>query len=169
MRYPKDCEERRIGSKAKICAMSAFNVEHWEVREQTGQDYGVDLIAELSENDEWHNRKLECQIKGTTSIKLLGNGMITYPLDVKTINYALSSSVPFILILVDVNKLISYYLPIQKFFIDNLDFENKLNNITSISVHINPKNIISYDDYQLRELTHHVYKLKIGSNIPEEI
>ena len=169
MRYPRDCEERRIGTKARIIAMNSFNVEHWELREQTGNDFGVDLIVELSEFDEWHNKKLECQIKGTKNITILKKGVISFPFDIKTINYALSSSIPFLLLLVDITQKTTYFLPIQRYFIENPNLITKLSNNTSINVHINPNNNVLNNDVYLTNLAQCIYKLKNNEIIPIEI
>lgn len=169
MQYPKDCEARKIGSKAKVIVYYSFNTEHWDVKEQTGSDVGIDCIAELSENDEWHNRKLECQIKGRTYLNILQNGDISFPMDVKTINYALSSSIPFILIVVDVNEKIPYYLPIQKYFIENPNEIKKLNNSVTINVHLNRDKVVNNFDFELQKLTHSTYCKTENELIPIEI
>ena len=169
IKYPKDCDERRIGTKARNMAFDSFNIDHWEPKEQTGLDVGVDCIVELSENDEWHNRKIECQIKGIKELNILKDGKITYPLKVHTINYALSSSTPFIFILVDINNKISYYLPLQQYFIDNPNLADKLSNKSTINVHINLEKQINENDAELQQLAHKVYKKLDGERIPIEI
>ncbi len=169
-RYPKDCEERRIGTKAKIIAFNSFNVDHWDPKELTGNDVGIDCIVELSENDEWHNKKLECQIKGTKKPNILKNGVeLSYALEVKTINYALSSHVPFIFILVDVNKKISYYLPLQQYFIDNPKLIAKLTNKSTVNVHIDIDKQINEYDFDLQKLAHKAYFKTDDSKVPIEI
>ena len=169
MRYPKDCETRRIGSLARNIVFMSFDAAHWDVKEQTGNDVGIDCIAELSENDEWHNRKLECQIKGTKQINYLKTGLISYSLNIHTINYALSSTVPFVLLLVDVTNKETYFLPIQRYFIENSKLISFLENKCSINVHLNPINKVNKDDVGLQKLAHCCYIRRGNSLLPEEL
>lgn len=68
-KYPKDCPARAIGSAARALFPSKLNSQHWEWHEMTGTDHGTDMIIEYIENEEFHNRKVECQIKGTVSME----------------------------------------------------------------------------------------------------
>jgi len=169
MKYPKDCEARKIGTKARNIVFFSFDADHWDVKEQTGLDVGVDCVAELSENDEWCNRRIECQIKGTKKINYLKNGMIGFDLEIHTINYALSSSIPFILLLVDVVNNIVYYLSIQNYFIDNPDLQNRLSNTSTVRLHLNPANVLNHNDYELQRLTHSRYFRTKNSLIPYKL
>ena len=85
-KYPQDCEPRKIESKARQTVINSFNMEHWEFHEKTGNDYGIDIELELSENNEWKNNKIEGQIKGTNNIKILRtNDCISFALKTYTI------------------------------------------------------------------------------------
>ena len=75
MARPKDDEKRRTGSRGRGIVHFKLNADHWDYREETGNDYGRDCVAELSENDEWLNHKVEGQIKGTASPKFVGNSV----------------------------------------------------------------------------------------------
>lgn len=68
---PIDCEPRKTGSKARAIVHYKLNAEHWDYREETGNDYERDCVIELSENDCWNNHKIEGQIKGTRSPEML--------------------------------------------------------------------------------------------------
>ena len=39
-RTPIDCEPRKTGSKARAIVHYKLNAEHWDYREETGNDYG---------------------------------------------------------------------------------------------------------------------------------
>lgn len=124
--FPKDCNSRVIGSKARQCVHGAFDAEHWEYHEQTGNDHGIDCILELIEDSEYHNHKIEGQIKGTRVPKEIKDDCFSFPFDVKTIYYGLSSSNAFVLFLVDVDNKIVYYLPIQEYFIAHPDLFDRI-------------------------------------------
>lgn len=109
-KLPKDSHSRVIGAEARQIVHSSFDVEHWEYHETTGTDHGLDCIIELVENEEWGNKKIEGQIKGTKCPYILKNKkMISFPFDIKTINYGLGSSITFVLFLVDVITKTVYY------------------------------------------------------------
>lgn len=93
-RTPIDCEPCKMGSKARAIVHYKLNAEHWDYREETGNDYGRDCVIELSENDYWNNHKIEGQIKGTRSPEILKREKcFSFPLEVKTINYAINAHV----------------------------------------------------------------------------
>lgn len=157
-KFPKDCNGRIIGSAARQQVHAAFDALKWEYHEITGTDHGIDCTLELIENQEWHNHKIEGQIKGTINPQKIKNGDYSFSLDIKTINYGLSSSNAFVLFYVDVEASVVYYLPIQDYFIANPELFEKLNNNkSSINVHIPCDNIVADDDFELQELAKAVY------------
>ena len=157
--FSKTCQGREIGKKAIAIFHYQLPIEHWEYHESTGADSGTDCVIELIENYEFHNQKIECQIKGTTTAEQLKNkNVFSFPLDVKTINYALSSSTGFVLFYVDINNEIIYYLPIQDYFISNKELYDKLNGKQEkLSVHIPADNILSEDDFDLQQIAKSIY------------
>ena len=136
-------------------------MEHWKFHGRTGNDYGIDIEFELSENNEWENNKIEGQIKGTNSFKILSdNDFITFALKTYTIRYALNSPYSFVLFVVDVVIVKVYYLPIQEYFIYNKELILKIELQKTINVHIPLANIIDKsDDYDLQQIA------KIGITI----
>ena len=100
MARPKDDEKRKTDSKGRGIVHFKLNADHWDYREETGNDYGRDCVAELSENNEWCNHKVEGQIKGTASPQFVGN-TVSFPMLVKTIENALGTSTSFILFVAD--------------------------------------------------------------------
>lgn len=130
----------------------------WEWHEITGTDHGIDILIELVEDEMFLNKKIEGQIKGRSSLKVLKNGEISFDLDVKTVNYALSSSNAFVLFLVNTTEETIYYLPIQDYFIANPKlFDKAENNDCTVNLHIAPDNILSENDIDLREIAKSVY------------
>ena len=156
---PKDCSERVIGAEARKLVHFQFPSEHWEYHEETGRDSGRDCTIELVENEQFVNKKLEGQIKGTRNPKKLADGnSFSFSLDIKTINYGLSSSVAFVLfyVLVDEGKV--YYLPIQDYFIANPSlFERLEKNGATLNVHIPLDNVVSDNDFDLQQIAKSVY------------
>ena len=158
-RMPIDCEQRKTGSKARAIVHYKLNAEHWDYREETGNDYGRDCVIELSENDRWNNHKIEGQIKGTRNpARLKGKQCFSFSLEIKTINYALGTPTAFVLFYVDVENEKVYYLPVQDYFIANKKLFDKLDTgQEKMNVHIPMDNILSDDDFDLQEIAKSVY------------
>ncbi len=158
-KLPKDCSQRIIGAEARKLVHYQFSSERWEYHEETGLDHGRDCIIELVENEIFTNKKIEGQIKGTRNPKLL-NDQKTYsfPLDIKTINYGLSSATAFVLFYVLVEEEMVLYLPIQDYFIaDKTRFDRLEHNASTLNVHIPCDNILNEDDFDLQEIAKSVY------------
>lgn len=148
MARPKDDEKRKTGSRGRGIVHFKLDADHWDYREETGNDYGRDCVAELSENDEWLNHKVEGQIKGTASPKFVGDD-VSFPMPVKTIEYALGTSTSFILFVVDTTKNDVYYQCVQQYFIDHKELFDKLDQQT-INIHIPISQNLSVDDTLLQ-------------------
>lgn len=156
---PQNSEQRKIGARARAILHYTLDADHWEYREETGNDVGRDCVIELSENDEWCNHKIEGQVKGTKSPNLLKDGQtFSFPFEIKTIKYALGSNNAFILFYVDVTSENVYYLPIQDYFITNKVYFSNLNSgQATLNVHIPKGNLLSKNDTELQDLTRSVY------------
>lgn len=162
--FPVDTEQRKTGSRA--CAIVHYKIdsEHWLYREETEVDIGRDCTIELSENDKWMNYKIECQIKGVKSshrlsqLKLKRENSYSFPLEKKTIMYALNSKTPFVLFLVDIQREKVYYLAIQDYFIANKKLFRKLDqgDDGTLNLHISMDCFLS-DDSDLREIAKSIY------------
>ena len=158
-KFPKDCNARIIAAEARKLVHYRFPSERWEYHEETGRDSGRDCIIELVENEQWGNKKIEGQIKGTRSPEKLDvTDAFTFQMDIKTINYGLSSSIAFVLFLVDVENEIVYYLPLQDYFIANPGIFDRLEqNSSKLNVHIPMDNIVSDNDFDLQQIAKSVY------------
>ena len=132
---PKDCAARVISAEARKLVHYRFPSEHWEYHEETGRDVGRDCSIELVESD-----------------------VFSFAMEKKTINYGLSSPIAFVLFYVDVDHGIVYYLPIQDYFIANPELFDALeSNTTTINVHIPIDNIVSNEDFDLRQIAKSIY------------
>jgi len=158
-KLPKDCSSRKIGARARQLVHCSFDVDHWEYHEYTGTDHGVDCIVELVENEEWHNKKIEGQIKGTRKpIYLQKENVISFPIDVKTVNYGLGSNAAFVLFIADVDNEKVYYLPLQDYFIANpSEFDKLEKNKEKVNVHIPTCNLVDDNDFELQQIAKSVY------------
>ena len=158
-KLPQDCPARVIGAEARKLVHYIFPSEHWEYHEPTGVDNGLDCTIELVEQEEWINKKLECQITGTRSPKRMKyKNCFSLSLDVKTISYGLSSANAFVLLYVDVDSEEVYYLPIQDYFIANPSlFDQLKQNQSKMSVHIPCDNLVSDNDLKLQQIAKSTY------------
>lgn len=157
--FPIDCEQRKTGSKARSIVHYQINSEHWDYREETGNDYGRDCVLELSENNRWTNHKIEGQIKGTRSPTTLKDKMyITFSMETKTINYALGATAAFVLFCVDVINEVVYFLPVQDYFIAHQELFVKLENQQrTINVRMPVTNVLVENDDYLCEIAKCTY------------
>ena len=150
-KLPKDCTARVIGAEVRKLVHYRFSSERWEYHEETGRDMGRDCTIELIE--------IEGKIKGTRDPKRLAAGEeFTFSIDIKTINYALSSSTAYVLFYVDVDNEIVYYLPLQDYFIANPKLFDRIEkNKTTLNVHIPGNNIVSNQDFDLQQIAKSIY------------
>lgn len=159
MTFPKNSTSRVTGTRARAILPNKLDLNHWDYHELNGSDNGTDMVIEFIENDEFHNDKIECQIKGTANIEKMNTKKgISYPLEIKTTNYGLSCSYAFVLFLVDVNEEKVYYLPIQDYFNSNPTYFKKIEtNNATINVHIPYSSLITDNDLELCKLALSVY------------
>ena len=67
------------------------------------------------------------------------------------------SNTPFVLFLVALKDEIVYYLPIQKYFIENKELFKKVDNNKTINLHIPVQNTLQGHDKELQDLAHKIY------------
>lgn len=158
--YPQDTLARKVGSKGCQILHGILDTDHWEYKQETGNDVGRDCILELSENNQWRNHKLEGQIKGRQTLKEIdNNAYISFQMQIKTINYALQSPIAFVLFLVDTKNEIVYYQPIQEYVIANPELLRKLSSEQkTIAIHIPKTQVLPDDDGILQELARKMYR-----------
>lgn len=152
MARPKDDNNRKIGSRGRAIVHFQIDSNHWDYREETGNDYGRDCVIELSENDEWRNHKIEGQIKATGAVKKIeGGAYISFPMPVKTIEYALGASTAFVLFVADTETNDVYFQCVQDYFIDNNHLFAKLEQGT-INIRIPISQNLANGDELLQQL-----------------
>lgn len=159
-KYPKDCSSRVVSTASRAMFYNHLNYRNWEFHEITGMDYGMDCYIESCENDTFKNNKVFVQIKGTAHIETYKiSKFISYPIDTKTINYALNERSAFIVALVDVCNDNIYYVELHEYFINNSDKIQYLNNQDKMNIHFKFNNIINSDnDDELVELSKLTFK-----------
>ena len=165
---PKEVDIAKTGRGGMALVHSAFDYNHWEFRQETGADVGRDCTFEyIDENKTWNNDIIRGQVKGTEkpdSYKLVRKECFSYPLDRKTINYALRSKDAFLLFLCDLVNRKVYYLPIQDFFIKNETKYETLyeKNDGRMNLHIPTLNEVTSDDSSLIQLAKSTYTFRYG-------
>lgn len=157
--FPKDDDNRASGSRAKGIVHYKFNADHWEYRDYTGVDVGIDCCLELTENDEWTGNIIECQVKGRSHPKFnTTREFISLEIKKSTLNYALSRASSYVVLLVDLSDETIYYLPIQEFFIANPSYFPKLSsNQEYITIRIPTDNKVTNEDNNLQEIARSRY------------
>lgn len=165
-RFPLDTDARRIGARAVAILHYQIDYHHWQYREMTGLDVGCDCELELAVNNRWCNNRIRVQVKGTTTIQkyiLKNTTTISYPLELKTVNYALSSAEPFLLFLVDIVDETCYFAALQEYFIEQedqfgrLSLRNSTDESGDFNIHIKVDNILSEKDDELCRLAQFTY------------
>ena len=157
-KLPEDCSARAICTRSRGIFAYQIDSNKWEWHEQTGTDHGTDIVLELSDGECFSGKKIEGQLKGRTQIEFLKSGKIKFDLEVKTTNYALNNSNPFVLFLIDVTEEKVYYLAIQDYFIENPErFGAAKNNAYSVTLHIDPENTLDGKPDELISIANRVY------------
>lgn len=158
--YPLDSEQRKTGSKACKILHYVLDTDHWEYRQETGNDVGRDCTLELSEDNQWKNHKIEGQVKGRKDLNEILNGQyISVPIYVKTINYALQSPIAFVLFVIDTTNEIVYYQCIQEHFINRPELLHKLlTGQDKVNIRIPKSNILPQQDKALQKLATAIYR-----------
>lgn len=128
-RFPADSESRQTDTRA--CAIVHYQIdpEHWDYKVETGHDVGCDCILELAEKGFWRGSRIRVQIKGTKNLEryLLSNKRdLSFPLEAKTIGYALNGTDPFVLMLVDIASERVFFEEIHLHFLANPKLRDKL-------------------------------------------
>lgn len=156
---PKDKTSGVISREARKLVHNSFSTERWDYHEETGSDNGRDCIIELIEDDQFSNKKIEGQIKGTANpTQLKNDGCFSFHFVVKIFNYGLGSSIAFVLLYVTVNDKQVYYLPLQDYFIANPElFDRLAGNTTTLNVHIPYDNVVCEEDYDLQQIAKSIY------------
>jgi hypothetical protein len=138
-KLPKvNVSEFRIENRAKKLVPLCFN-DDWIAKEETGRDFGRDLMMEYTKDGYATNERISIQIKGRSKVNRISNDkLITFPLQVKTIAYALNDSYPFFLFLYDGENNTIYFIELQSYFFNNQEWKR---NKDTYNIHIPIDNI----------------------------
>ncbi|MBQ8962004.1 MAG: DUF4365 domain-containing protein [Ruminococcus sp.] len=128
--FGQDTEENRKERKSYQVLFGLMNTDIWSFLGRDNHDHGVDYSFEYIENGEFRGYRILAQIKGSKVTKI-SNNEVVFDLPVKTANYAVGSSQPFILFFVNLLTECAYYLPLQDYFIANPDKMDALEKNTS--------------------------------------
>ena len=138
----------RIENRARKLVPLCFN-DDWIAKEETGRDFGRDLIMEYTEDGFATNKRISIQIKGRSHLqRIFNNKFVSFPLQIRTIAYSLNDLNPFFLFLYDSHYKTMYYIELKSYFSNNKEW---LNNKETFNIHIPIENIaheeVRYLDY----------------------
>lgn len=160
-RFPGDSRSLRTDRRAVAIVHYLVKSEDWEFRLLTGQDVGCDCEIELSQDNKWTGRVIKLQIKGTSVFEkhlICSGGTISFPLEVKTINYALGSPSPFLFVVVDVENERAHYVELHDYFCRHDEQKSKLTTgQQKLNLHIPLENSFADGNQILKELAASVY------------
>lgn len=159
--YPKDSPQRKTGTRACQILFYKLDADHWEYKQETGNDVGRDCILELSENDLWKNHKVEGQIKGKKHPQEIFDGTyVSFPVEIKTLNYALQAPNAFVLFVVDTTQEVVYFQAIQEYFINHPEEIFKLSSDQkTVNIRIPKDSTLPQKDDELQQLANKTYKM----------
>jgi len=116
--YPKDTPEKSKERESFSIFFPMLDSDCWEQEGQDSNDHGVDHTFEYIEDGEYKGYRILAQVKGRTEPEIKDD-YIVFDFPVKTANYAIGCSQPFVFIFVDLTNETAYYLPLQDYFIAN--------------------------------------------------
>lgn len=149
MQYSKDTPEKKEERRSVQIFQSAVNTDCWEEIGCDHYDHGVDYTYEYIENGSvYKGNRILCQIKGTSKADRKDD-YINFDFPVKTASYACTCTQPFFFILVDLSSKETFYLLIQKYFIDNPERYRKLSvNGSKVRVKVPMSNRVDDDNFR---------------------
>lgn len=160
---PKDTNSRVIGAKARAVVHKLFDAEYWEYHEATGQDVGIDCYFDLVENNEVTPYGIDCQVKGRTKPTFVEGGTsISISLKTGTVGHAIKRSRPFILLLVQIEPEITFFLELHEHFSMHPDLIKKLAEQMTVSLRIPVSNVIRDSGRELIDLAKKQFKYSKG-------
>ena len=149
----------------------SFLPNEWIIR-KIPKDYGVDYEIEIVEKDIVTGKRIWFQLKGTRRIdkrikqidipenlKSEFKGIdkieveyISFQIDTKLLKYSINCDFPLLLGVVDINERNVYWLPLQDYILENLEFKrNDWRDLNSVTIHLPAENNLR-DDNELSGL-----------------
>ncbi len=86
-RLPKSPASYQLAARGKEAVRSSVPQDLFFDREETGVDYGVDLILEMVDGENVTNFRLYLQIKATNQSSRDSSTLFAYPVELKTVEY----------------------------------------------------------------------------------
>lgn len=153
--FPKDTSQNREERKSYQVLLGLLDTDIWDFKGKENHDHGVDYAFEYIEDGEFKGYRILAQIKGSKK-RALRDDSIIFDFPVKTANYALGCSEPFVFFFVDLENEEAFFLPLQDYFIANPDKMVALeNNKSTIRVFVPLDNMI--DDEELKQIAKSQY------------
>lgn len=150
---PIDAESRSVNSRARAIVHYKFDSNHWEYRESTGVDVGIDCVLELTENDQWTGFVLECQVKGRSRpMYNITHQFISMSVKVSTVNYWLKKKNPVVLLVVDISDETVYFLDVHAYFDDVKKMAQLTENEREITLRVPTSNVVTNEDNVLQQI-----------------
>lgn len=84
----------------------------FELRPENQRDKGIDIIGEIKQNGVYTNFRFALQLKSTESVNKQKDGSISYPVEIRNLNYLLNFGLPCFYILYDYPENQFYITPV---------------------------------------------------------
>ncbi|WP_340833044.1 DUF4365 domain-containing protein [Polaribacter sejongensis] len=111
MKRTKSQETGDIGESTTL--FIASKNRDWIAR-KVDKDFGVDIEMELVDDEKVTGQYVKVQVKGTTKYQIVDN-QIKFRIKTNFLRYCNECRVPIILVLIDVNKDIGYFIWVQEY------------------------------------------------------
>ncbi len=152
-KMPIDCQQRRIASRARAVLHGRVNTDRWLYREVYDDPDGVDCTLELSEKNRWHGDVINGQIRGTTRLRRLSGGDLSFAMETRDLRAAMRYAGAYVLFLVEVKSGEVYFLPVQDYVLSDRGVQKKLlGRQKRVNVRIPAENLLLDDDAALRRI-----------------
>jgi len=137
------------GELASLRALHRLFEPAFNVREERKTDLGVDGTIEIGRYDPgskkriWTNLRAYFQIKHTSKPRFLGDGSLSYPLEVKNLNYLNSHQLPALYFVLDYTK-DALYMRWHRDIVRELDAKNP-NWLSQKTVDVHFSQLVTHD------------------------
>lgn len=118
--YPQDTEEFQKERRSYQILFYMLNADVWAPNGSDKTDHGMDYGFEYIEDYKYRGYRILSQIKSTEHIDKSATH-VRFDLSVKTASYAVASSQPFVLFVIDLKSESAYYACLQDYFMENAE------------------------------------------------
>ncbi len=160
--YPQDTENFQKERRSYQLLFYRLNANVWAPNGSDNTDHGMDYGFEFIEDSLFKGYRILSQIKSTEHIKK-NEKYIAFDLKVITAVYAISSSQPFVLFVVDLIADVAYFICLQDFFIENQDsFEAMQKNKSTVRIKIPIDQVVTRETTKLQDIAKSQYSFSDG-------